>query len=150
MDSWWIFDGHVVKFRCIPIFNVSPMDLLWAFDGFSIDVHWMFGRNSIDSPLPISHLPFTISLFPLHMSMSLFDNPLPISHCLWLGLAECAERLNKIRRPCRMASAGVSNPHPKSTSSDHILQISNPPQISPHRPCAFRPADPKCARGWFW
>ena len=39
------------------------------FHGFSIDVRRMFGRCSIDVPSPISH-------------------------GSWLGLAECAERLN--------------------------------------------------------
>ena len=67
---------------------------LLMFEGSSIDVNWMFGRSSIDAPFPILYLPFPISHFPFHIFISLFDRPLPISHCRWLGLAECAERLN--------------------------------------------------------
>ena len=70
------------------------MDLFGAFDGFSIDARWMFGRYSIDAPFPALYLPFPISYFLFHMFMSLFDRPLPISHCRWLGLTDCAERLN--------------------------------------------------------
>ena len=65
------------------------------FERFSIDVRWMFGRCAIDAPFPISYFPFAISHFPFHMSVSLCDRRLLISHCRWLGLAECAERLNK-------------------------------------------------------
>ena len=42
---------------------------------------------------------------------------------------------------------GVSNRKQKSISSNQNLQISNPPHISPQRPCAFRPAALKLASG---
>ena len=84
---WWIFDA-------LSIFNASPMHLLWMFDGFSFYARCMFGRYSIDAPFPTFYLPFPISHFLFPMSMCLFDRRLPISHCRWLGLAECAERLN--------------------------------------------------------
>ena len=50
-----------------------------------------------------------------------------------------------IRRPCRMASAGMSDPKQKPHPQIQILQISNTPQISPQCPRAFRPADQKSA-----
>ena len=70
------------------------MDLFGAFDEFSIGTRWMFGRYSMNAPFHTSYLPLPISHFLFPMSMSLFDRRLPISHCRWLGLAECAERLN--------------------------------------------------------
>ena len=33
--------------------------------------------------------------------------------------------------------------------STSLADISDPPQISPQRPCAFRPADPNHASDWF-
>ena len=45
---------------------------------------------------------------------------------------------------------GVSDPKQKSISSNSNLQISNPPQISPQRPCAFRPAAPNRPSTWFF
>ena len=137
MKCWWMFDAFFT-------FYVYSMDLFGAFDGFSIDTSWMFGRYSMNAPFHTSYLPLPISHFLFPMSMSLFDRRLPISHCRWLGLAECAERSAAL---AVWQGAGVSNPNPKSISSNSNLQISNPPQISPQRPCAFRRASPKLAGG---
>ena len=54
-----------------------------------------------------------------------------------------------IRRPCRTHEPACQTESARSESPISNLQISKPPQISPQRPCAFRPADPKHASSWF-
>ena len=65
--------------------------------------------------------------------MYLFDRRLPISHCRWLGLAECAERLN------------TASPLPGSAVLDPVADKRHPPGGtcgSIRQPRAFRRADP--------
>ena len=76
----------------------------------------MFGQYSIDAPFPNSYLPLPISHFPPHMSMSLFDRRLHISHCRWLGLAECAERLNTASPSCGLSRVGPQSRNCRSRS----------------------------------
>ena len=132
MKCWWMFDAFFT-------FYVYSMDLFGAFDGFSIDTSWMFGRYSMNAPFHTSYLPLPISHFLFPMSMSLFDRRLPISHCRWLGLAECAERLNPPHLP--YGKSWRVKPKAEVHISDHILQISDPlisppaaPRIPPGRP----------------
>ena len=75
------FNGFVLLeiswiFYVLSIFDVTLMDFEWMFDKFLIAVRWVFGRCSIDVPLPISYI-----AFPISMSMSPIDNRLPIPHC---------------------------------------------------------------------
>ena len=133
MKFWWMFDAFF-------IFYVYPMDLFGAFDGFSIDTRWMFGRYSMNAPFHTSYLPLPISHFLFPMSTSFFDRRLPISHCRWPGLAECAKRLNP--PPLPYGKSWRVESKPQATSSDHILQISDP-LISP--PAAPRIPPGHCA-----
>ena len=101
-------------------FYVYSMDLFGAFDGFSIDTRWMFGRYSMNAPFHTSYLPLPISHFLFPMSMSLFDRRLPISHCRWLGIAQCAER----------SAALVVDKSWHAESTPQVFQISQTPLIS--------------------
>ena len=124
---------------------VYSMDLLGAFDGFSIDTRWMLGRYSMNAPFHTSYLPLPISHFLFPMSMSLFDRRLPISHCRWLGLAECAERLNTASplraQLCWKHRSGMQKPKSVSASAKRSMRPSRLPPghtpTHPHAPCPY-------------
>ena len=128
MKCWWMFDAFFT-------FYVYSMDLFGAFDGFSIDTSWMFGRYSMNAPFHTSYLPLPISHFLFPMSMSLFDRRLPISHCRWLGLAECAERLNPPPLPygkelaCRIQT---QSPYPQIQICRSLTPLKSPPSGPAH------------------
>ena len=77
MKCWWAFDAFFT-------FYVYSMDLFGAFDGFSIDTRWMFGRYSMNAPfrtfyplLPISHFLFPMQYVSFRLSFAHF--PLPMA-----------------------------------------------------------------------
>ena len=121
MKCWWMFDAFFT-------FYVYSMDLFGAFDGFSIDTSWMFGRYSMNAPFHTSYLPLPISHFLFPMSMSLFDRRLPISHCRWPGLAECAERLN------------TASPLPGSAVWKHRTKLQKSEAVSASAKRSMRPS----------
>ena len=68
---------------------------------------------------------------------------LPIAHCPLptAGQAECAERLNPPPLP-------YGKRWRVKSKAQVLADVSDPSQISPQHPCAFRRADPKSAPGW--
>ena len=89
-------------------------------------------------PFPISHFPFPISHFPLPMSQ--FHLPMPKPGGMRGAIESAALAVGMAWRVGLKAQ--------KSESPISICR-SQPPQKSPQRPCAFRPAALKRAWSWF-